>query len=192
GLAAAVGNAGLGPLPWSDSARQLQSRVLLMHRIEPDAGWPDLSDQALGAAVQDWLAPHLAGMTRLAELPRLDLAAILRGLLSWPLAQRLDEALPTYFQLPGGRATVDYTQPVPLAAARAQAFYGLEVTPVLAGGRVPLALALLSPAGRQTAVTADLAGFWRDGWAEVRRDMRGRYPKHAWPEDPSQAAVKKD
>jgi ATP-dependent RNA helicase HrpB len=93
--------------------------------------------------------------------------------------------LPQHLVLPGTRAAIDYTQPVPVASARAQAFYGLTETPRLAGGRAPLQLALLSPAGRPVAVTADLAGFWRGGWADVRRDMRGRYPRHAWPEDPS-------
>ncbi len=93
-----------------------------------------------------------------------------------------------HLALPGARAPIDYTQPVPVAAARAQAFYGLAATPRLADGRVPLQLALLSPAGRPVAITADIAGFWRGGWADVRRDMRGRYPKHAWPEDPSSAA----
>jgi ATP-dependent helicase HrpB len=116
---------------------------------------------------------------------RLDLDAILRALLPWALARRLDEALPVQLSLPGWRAAIDYTQPVPVASARTQAFYGLTVTPKLADGRVPLQLALLSPAGRPVAITADLAGFWRSGWADVRRDMRGRYPKHSWPEDPS-------
>src|SRR5262249_49353398 len=132
-----------------------------------------------------WLAPHLAGATRLADLARLDVAALLRALLSWAQARRLDEALPTHLALPGGRAAIDYTQPVPVASAQAQALYGASATPVLAGGRVPLQLALLSPAGRPVAITADLSGFWRGGWAAVRRDMRGRYPKHNWPEDPS-------
>ena len=100
-------------------------------------------------------------------------------------ARRLDAALPPHLALPGARAAIDYTQPVPVASARAQAFYGLAATPRLAEGRVPLQFALLSPAGRPVAITADLAGFWRGGWADVRRDMRGRYPKHAWPEDPS-------
>ena len=103
--------------------------------------------------------------------------------------RRLDAELPTQLALPGGRAAIDYTQPVPVASARAQAFYGLAATPGLAGGRVPLQLALLSPAGRPVAITADLAGFWRGGWADVRRDMRGRYPKHDWPEDPAAQAV---
>ena len=184
-LADAVAADGLRPLPWTESARQFQARVGLMRSIQPAEAWPDLSDAALGASVQAWLAPQLAGLSRLADLSRLDLTAILRGQLPWDLTRRLDEQLPTQLTLPGGRAPIDYTQPVPVASARAQAFYGLVATPTLAGGRVPLQLALLSPAGRPIAITADLAGFWRGGWADARRDMRGRYPRHDWPEDPT-------
>jgi ATP-dependent helicase HrpB len=99
-------------------------------------------------------------------------------------AHRLDRDLPTHIDLPGGRAPIDYEQPVPVAAARAQAFYGLRETPKLCAGRVKLQLALLSPAGRPVAITGDLAGFWAGAWADVRKDMRGRYPRHDWPEDP--------
>jgi ATP-dependent helicase HrpB len=180
----------IAKLPWTDAARQLQARVALLRRLEPDAGWPDLTDAAL-AADRDWLAAHLHGRSRLAELDRLDLGAILRGRLSFEQASRLDRALPTHLALPGGRAAVDYTQPVPLAEARAQAFYGLGETPLLAGGRAELRLALLSPAGRPVAITADLAGFWRGVWAEVLKDMRGRYPKHHWPDDPAAAGNSK-
>jgi ATP-dependent helicase HrpB len=186
-LARAVAAEALRPLPWTEAARQLQARVALMRGLEPDAGWPDLSDTALIADVSAWLTPRLAGMSRLGELARLDLIAILRGLLPWDLARRLDTALPAHLALPGAHTAIDYTQPVPVASARAQAFYGLAATPRLADGRVPLQLALLSPAGRPVAITADIGGFWRGGWADVRRDMRGRYPKHAWPEDPSRA-----
>jgi ATP-dependent helicase HrpB len=174
-------------LPWTPPARQLQARVGLMRGIEPDAGWPDLGDAALAAGAADWLAPHLAGLGGLAALQRLDLAAILGGLVPGGLRARLDRELPVALALPGGRAPIDYTEPVPLAAARAQAFYGLAETPRLAGGRIPLRLALLSPAQRPVAITADLAGFWRGAWAEVRRDMRGRYPRHDWPENPAQS-----
>ncbi|PPQ36466.1 ATP-dependent helicase HrpB [Rhodopila globiformis] len=186
-IAAALANAAasqdLRPLPWTDATRQLQARVALMRGLEPDAGWPDLSDTALRATIQDWLPPYLSGLTRLAELEKLDLHAILRGTMSWDLASRLDRALPTHLALPGGRAAIDYAESPPLASARAQAFYGLATTPLLAGGRIPLRLALLSPAGRPIAVTADLAGFWKGAWADARRDMRGRYPKHRWPEN---------
>jgi ATP-dependent helicase HrpB len=182
-LAGAAAADSLRALAWTDAARQFQTRVALMRAIEPDAGWPDLANPALAATVDVWLTPHLTGLSRVSDLPRLDMHALLRGQLSWTLASRLDQALPTHIPLPGGRAAVDYSQPVPLAEAKAQAFYGLTETPRLAGGRVPLRLALLSPAGRPVAVTADLAGFWKGAWADVRRDMRGRYPKHRWPED---------
>ncbi len=183
-LARAVAAADLRPLPWTESARQFQARAALMRRLEPDSGWPDLSDAGLAAAADAWLAPHLLGMSRLTDLIRLDLTAVLRNLLPWQLASRLDHDLPEHLSLPGGRAGVDYAQDPPLVSARAQAFYGLDHTPTLAGGRVKPVLALLSPAGRPIAVTADLAGFWRGGWADARRDMRGRYPKHPWPDNP--------
>jgi ATP-dependent helicase HrpB len=187
-LARAVGAAELRPLPWTDTTRQLQARAALMRRLEPEAEWPDLSDPALTATTEAWLAPYLTGMRRLADLSRLDLTTVLRTLLPWHLAARLDQELPEHLALPGGRASVDYTQDPPLAAARAQAFFGLDRTPTLASGRVRPLLALLSPAGRPIAVTADLAGFWRGGWADARRDMRGRYPKHPWPDNPAHAA----
>lgn len=181
---AAVAN-GMRELDWPEAAQQLRARVGLMRGLEQEAGWPDLSDEALEASAEEWLAPHLAGMTKLADLRRLDLMSVLRARLSWELAERLDRELPSQLALPGGRALIDYTQPVPTAAARAQAFYGARQTPKLAGGRVGVVLSLLSPAGRPVAVTSDLAGFWQGGWADVRRDMRGRYPKHKWPEDPA-------
>ena len=170
-------------LPWTEAARNLQARVRLMHGLEPDA-WPAFDDESLIATVEEWLTPHLHGLTRLGALASLDLHAILQGRLDWALKTRLDKELPVYLPLPGGQAAVDYTQPVPIASARAQHFYGLAETPRLAGGRVPLRLALLSPAGRPIALTADIAGFWRGAWADARRDMRGRYPRHNWPENP--------
>jgi len=182
-LADTVAAQNLKPLKPDSAAQQFRARVALMRGIEPDAGWPDLSDAALIGSVRDWLAPHLRGMARLAELERLDLTAILRGMLPRQLAALLDRLLPMHLALPHGSAPVDYTEPVPVAAARAQAFYGMVTTPLLAEGRVKLRLALLSPAGRPIAVTADLANFWKGAWADARRDMRGRYPKHDWPED---------
>jgi ATP-dependent helicase HrpB len=183
-LAAAVTAA---DLPWTEPARQLQARVALLRALEPEAGWPDLSDAGLLAG-RDWLEPHLYGLSRLSEVAKIDLAGLLRGRLSREQASRLDRELPGHLALPGGRAAVDYTQPVPVAAARAHLFYGLAETPRIAGGRVPLRLALLSPAGRPAAITADLAGFWRGAWADMRKDMRGRYPKHHWPENPAAAS----
>ncbi|HVZ08806.1 ATP-dependent helicase HrpB [Rhodopila sp.] len=182
-LAAKVAADGLRPLPWTDAARQFQARVALMRQVEPDGPWPDLSDPSLMDSIQSWLPPYLAGMSRMADLQRLNLQDMLRAQLPWALNVRLDRDLPTHLPLPGGRAAIDYMESPPLASARAQAFYGLAATPPLAGGRIPLRLALLSPAGRPIAVTADLAGFWKGAWADARRDMRGRYPKHNWPED---------
>ena len=176
--------AAAAPLPWTERARQVQARVALMRMLEPEAGWPDLSDSALDGE-RSWLAPYLAGRSRLAEVARLDLASVLHGRLSHAQARALERALPVALDLPDGRAVVDYTAPVPLAAARVQHFYGLDETPRLAGGRVPLRLALLSPAGRPVAITGDLAAFWRGAWAETRKDMRGRYPRHDWPEHPA-------
>jgi ATP-dependent helicase HrpB len=170
-------------LPWTEAARSVQQRLVLMHGLEPDL-WPPSDDAGLLATLPEWFAPHLHGLTRLGDLARLDLGALLLDRLEWSLRSRLDRELPTHLALPGGRAAVDYAEPVPLAAARAQHFYGLAETPKLAGGRIPLRLALLSPAGRPIAITADIAGFWRGAWADARRDMRGRYPKHDWPENP--------
>ena len=186
-LAAAAPFAGL---PWTGAARQLQARVALLRGLEPAGGWPDLSDTAL-AANRDWLAAHLHGATRLADVQKLDLHEVLRSQLDWEHASRLDRDLPTHLPLPGGRAAVDYTQPVPLAESKAQNFFGLSATPKLAGGRVELRLALLSPAGRPVAITGDLAGFWRGAWADVRKDMRGRYPRHHWPDDPATSSARK-
>jgi ATP-dependent helicase HrpB len=182
-LANAVAAQNLRPLPWTDAARQLQARVALMHTIEPETDWPDLTDANLRTTVQGWLTPYLTGLTRLSDVEKLDLHAILRGRMSWDLASRLDRDLPSHLALSTGRAAIDYTEAPPLASAKAQAFYGMAKTPLLAGGRITPRLALLSPAGRPIAVTADLGGFWKGAWADARRDMRGRYPKHRWPED---------
>jgi ATP-dependent helicase HrpB len=169
-------------LPWTEPARQFQARAILLRGVDRD--FPDLSDQALAADQGAWLAPFLHGMVRLADAQKLDILAALRSLLTWEQTTRLDRELPIHLALPAGRATVDYSGPVPVAAARAQAFFGLAQTPQLAGGRIPLQVALLSPAGRPAAITGDLETFWGGAWADVRRDLRGRYPKHSWPEKP--------
>jgi ATP-dependent helicase HrpB len=166
-------------LPWTPAARQLQIRAGLL------GADPDISDTSLSADAQDWLAPRLDGMTRLADVAKLDLLAALRDRLGWETCRRLDRDLPAHLELPAGRASVIYSAEGAEIAARAQAFYGMRDTPQLAGGRIPVRLSLLSPAGRPVAITADLAGFWRGAWADVRRDMRGRYPRHDWPENPA-------
>lgn len=186
-LAAAAAERGLRDLRWSDAARQFQARIGWMRRAEGEA-WPDLSDATLAATARDWLAPYCAGRTKLSELGTLDLHEVLAGTLPYEQRRALDAALPARLALPGGRsAAIDYAREVPTLEARAQHLFGLARLPPLAGGRVPLQAALLSPAGRPIAVTGDLAGFWSGSWAEVRKEMRGRYPKHAWPEDPAAA-----
>lgn len=184
-LARAAAERGLRDLRWSEAARSLQARVARLRALEPDA-WPDLSDAALAATAEAWLGPACMGRTRLAELADLDVAALLAALLPPGGRRRLEAELPERLALPNGRELrIDYTADPPRVSARAQWFFGLSALPPLAGGRIPLAAELLSPAGRPIALTSDLAGFWRGAWQEVRREMRGRYPKHAWPEDPT-------
>jgi ATP-dependent helicase HrpB len=186
-LARAVAERGLRDLDWSEAAKQLRARLRWMRGVE-GADWPDVADTALAEGVQDWLAPHLAGCTKLSEAKALDLVGVLRGMLPWERQKRLDAALPARVELPGGRsAAIDYDREVPTLEARAQHLFGMDALPKLVEGRVPLQAALLSPAGRPIAITGDLAGFWRGGWKDARKDMRGRYPKHAWPEEPWQA-----
>jgi ATP-dependent helicase HrpB len=189
-LLAAVGREPDRRLPWSDSARTLQARVLLARRLTPAAGWPDLSDDWLAAHLPDWLGPWLVGKSRLAEVRALDLTAVLRGRLDREQARRLDAWLPEAVETPAGtRRRIDYLGgPEPVLAAPVQELFGAAVTPAIADGRLPLLVHLLSPAGRPLQVTRDLAAFWRGAWGEVRKEMRGRYPKHHWPENPATAA----
>lgn len=189
-LAEAAAARAFRDLDWSEAARQTRARIGLMHGLEP-AEWPDVSDAALAATAGEWLAPWLSGLTRLTQLRGLDAVAMLRALLPHARQKALDAALPPRLALPNGRAApIDYTGEVPRLEARAQWLFGLSTLPPLAGGRIPLQVALLSPAGRPVAVTADLPGFWRGAWADVRKDMRGRYPRHDWPENPAQDSAR--
>ncbi len=174
----------LGLLRWAVGARALQQRAAFARRIlgEP---WPDLSDRALLASLDDWLGPLLAGATSRADVEAVDVAGALRARLGRRLAQELDRVAPTALVLASGRRVpVDYGGEGPVAAVRVQDLYGTAVHPTVAHGRVPVALQLLSPAGRPVQVTADLPGFWAGTWAAVRKEMAGRYPKHSWPVDP--------
>ncbi|HEU4700588.1 MAG TPA: ATP-dependent helicase HrpB, partial [Gemmatimonadales bacterium] len=184
-LADAVRREGLALLAWSDAARRVQERVAFLRRLEPDA-WPDLSDAALLATLDEWLLPHLHGLRRRDELQRLDLPAILLDRLGWQRRAALDALAPTHVTVPtGSRLPIDYADPdAPVLAVRLQELFGQRETPRVGGGRVPLTLHLLSPAHRPVQVTRDLEGFWRGSYAEVRKDLRGRYPRHHWPEDP--------
>jgi ATP-dependent helicase HrpB len=182
---------GLDALPWTDDTRALRARIGIAERLQlPGTGdWPDFSDAALLAELDQWLAPWLEGVTRRAHLARLPLADALRLRLGADRIRRLDEWLPTHLTVPtGSRIRIDYLDDLaPCAAMRMQEVFGLATTPRLAEGRLPVTFKLLSPAQRPLQVTADLASFWRNAYAEVRKDMRGRYPRHHWPEDPLQA-----
>jgi ATP-dependent helicase HrpB len=186
-LARGVLSLGLARLPWTRPLKQRRDRVMFLRRAEGEA-WPDLSDETL-AGDPGWLAPFLAGKTKLEEIGADDLAGALDAALPWDLARRLDDEAPTHFQAPTGRAApIDYeAEGGPAIALRVQELFGLNKHPALAGGRIPLTLHLLSPANRPIQITRDLPGFWRGSWAAVRSDLRGRYPRHLWPEDPAAA-----
>jgi len=172
-------------VPWTKELRQWRDRVMFLRRTAP-ADWPDLSDAAL-AASPDWLAPYLLGKTSLASIAASDLAEALHALLPYALRRRLEDEAPTHFVAPtGSSVAVDYAaEGGPAIALRVQELFGLQTHPSLAGGRAPLTLHLLSPAHRPIQITRDLPGFWRGSWAAVRADLRGRYPRHPWPEDPA-------
>jgi ATP-dependent helicase HrpB len=181
--------AGLEALPWSDDARRLRERLAFARAWDGEP-WPDVGDAALIASLDHWLLPALVGLRRWDELRRVDLGELLLGLLDWSQRAALDQLAPTHVAVPSGsRIRVDYADPqAPVLAVRLQELFGLEETPRVGRGRAPLVLHLLSPAHRPVQVTRDLAGFWRSSYFDVRRDLRGRYPKHHWPEDPLQAA----
>ena len=186
-LAGALAAAGVGALPWSEGARRLRERLAFLHRLDPS--WPDVSDAALARSMEDWLAPRLVGLRRRDEVARLDLGAALLDLLDWRRRPLLDELAPTHLVVPSGsRLPIDYADPdAPVLAVRLQEMFGLADTPRVGGGRVPLTLHLLSPAQRPVQVTRDLAGFWRSSYFDVQKELRGRYPKHHWPDDPISA-----
>lgn len=178
---------GLELLPWTPELRQWQARVALLRGLDNSGAseWPDVSDAALLASLEHWLQPYLGKVTRLSHFGQLDLSSILRNLLPWPLPQRLDELAPHHLQVPSGSSIrLDYSERPPILAVRLQELFGLADTPRIAGGRQVVKLHLLSPARRPVQVTQDLANFWRSTYAEVKKDLKGRYPKHYWPEDP--------
>jgi ATP-dependent helicase HrpB len=184
-LAGGIGRLGLDRLPWTKSLAQWRDRVNFLRRAE-GAEWPDLSDAALAATVEAWLAPALTGKTALADLSADELSQALHGLLPWPLRRRLETEAPTHFDAPSGsHVPIDYeAEEGPKLSIRVQELFGLDRHPTIAGGRVPLVVELLSPAHRPVQVTRDLPGFWRGSYAAVRTEMRGRYPRHPWPDDP--------
>ncbi|MBO0653124.1 ATP-dependent helicase HrpB [Streptomyces triculaminicus] len=182
---------GWGLLRWGADAAALRQRLAFLHR-ELGEPWPDVSDAALLERAGDWLGAELDRARRRADLERVDAGTALRGLLPWATgeAARLDELAPERLEVPSGsRIRIDYGGEQPVLAVKLQELFGLEETPRVAGGRVPVLVHLLSPAGRPAAVTADLASFWKDGYRSVRAELRGRYPRHPWPEDPSTATA---
>lgn len=184
-LAEGIARAGISRLPWTKSLAQWRDRMMFLRRAEGEE-WPDLSDAALTATAADWLAPALAGKTALSDLSGDGLTSALTELLPWPLRRRLDAEAPTHFEAPTGtNAAIDYeAEAGPTISIRLQELFGLDRHPSIAGGSVPLVIELLSPAHRPVQVTRDLPGFWRGSYAAVRAEMRGRYPRHPWPDDP--------
>jgi ATP-dependent helicase HrpB len=179
---------GLDRLPWSKQSKQWRDRVMFLRKAEGES-WPDLSDDALAARREDWLVGALYDKTSLKDFSAGDLSYALLTLLPWELRARLEREAPTHFEAPTGTMlAIDYeAEQGPTIAVRLQEFFGLNTHPSIANGAVPLVLELLSPAQRPVQVTRDLPGFWRGSYAAVRSDLRGRYPRHPWPEDPANA-----
>ena len=177
---------GLDVLPWTDEARQWQARVLSLRQWFPEEDWPDVSDAALATTLNDWLAPYLDGSTRRNHLARLDMLSILKARLDWKQGQQLDSDAPTHLAVPSGSHLKLEYKPgeSPVLAVKLQEMFGLADTPRIARGRVPVTLHLLSPARQPIQVTQDLHGFWERTYAEVKKELKGRYPKHPWPDDP--------
>ena len=175
---------GLGALPWSDELAKWRERVAFMRA--QDESWPDLSDTALLATLPAWLGPFLDGVSRRDHLGRIDLAAALKALVPWDRQRELDRLVPSHIEVPSGsHVPVDYTNPAePSLSVRLQEMFGLSDTPRIAGGKVPLTIHLLSPARRPVQVTRDLASFWATGYKAVKAELKGRYPRHYWPDDP--------
>lgn len=171
-------------LPWSDAARRLRARIALARSDD----WPEVTDMALMATAEDWLLPHLAGVKTEADLRALDLAPALAGLLTWDQAREMDRLAPAHYETPlGRRIPIDYEGEAPGIELRLQEMFGVTTHPTVGQNRLPLRVTLLSPAQRPVQVTMDLPRFWATSYADVRKDMRGQYPRHPWPEDPTQA-----
>ncbi|MDB5467897.1 MAG: helicase, partial [Phenylobacterium sp.] len=187
-LADRVRAEGVSVLPWGAPAQSLRQRLAFLRRF--DESWPDLSDEALAARLDDWLVPLLGGVRALSALKPEALEGALRALIPWDRQRALDAEAPGRWTAPTGNSfAIDYAaEGGPRVDVRVQEVFGLTEHPAVAGGRAPLTLSLLSPGHRPVQTTKDLPGFWKGSWKDVRADMRGRYPKHVWPEDPATAA----
>ncbi|OSM04043.1 putative ATP-dependent helicase HrpB [Magnetofaba australis IT-1] len=190
-LLAGLRQLGVQALPWSKAAQQLRARVGLMRRLFPEESdsWPDLSDAALWADLDNWLGPFLTGITRREQFSSIPVMEALMARIDWSMQQKLEARLPTHWRAPSGsNLPLDYAAGAePMLRARVQEMFGVSETPRLAEGRLGMVLELLSPAQRPLQITADLGGYWAGAWAETRKEMQGRYPKHYWPEDPANA-----
>ena len=182
-MIAGVRAMGLDALPWTPGLRVFRARNRFLHNHDP--AWPDFSDEALLAELESWLAPYLGNAARRTHLARVDLAAALSARLDWAQQKKLETLAPTHLEVPSGsRIALDYDADPPVLAVKLQEMFGQVETPTVAGGKVAVVVHLLSPAGRPLQVTQDLGNFWRTGYASVRAELRGRYPRHPWPEDP--------
>jgi ATP-dependent helicase HrpB len=178
---------GLNSLAWTPELRQWLARVQLLRRTQgTDSNWPDLSDEALQRTLEEWLGPYLDGITSLGRVQRIDLATPLHALLTWDQQRQLERLAPTHLTVPSGSSVrLDYeTNDLPVLAVRLQEMFGCKDTPRVVNGKVPVMLHLLSPARRSVQVTKDLASFWAHAYHDVKKELRGRYPKHHWPDDP--------
>ncbi|MFD1178547.1 ATP-dependent helicase C-terminal domain-containing protein, partial [Paenibacillus puldeungensis] len=188
-LLQAINEKGVTILPWNEKARKLQERLLFLHRL--DDRWPDVSDKALTETAKEWLAPYLQGIRKRSDLEALSLYSILENQLEWGQQQELNNEAPTHLLVPSGsKIQIHYEGPqAPYAAVRLQEVFGMMATPRIGYGRVPITLHLLSPAGRPVQVTSDLQSFWQHTYFDVKKDLKGRYPKHYWPDDPLSATA---
>lgn len=176
---------GLSCLPWTEDLMALRQRLAFLRRIDPEGGWPDTSDEGLLSKIDEWLSGFLDGITRASDFTRIRLHDAVDTLLDWQTRKKLDAMAPVSIEVPSGSSIrIDYSAEEPVLAVRLQEMFGLADTPAIANGRVPLLLHLLSPARRPVQVTRDLKSFWKNGYPEVKRDLKGRYPKHHWPDDP--------
>jgi ATP-dependent helicase HrpB len=177
---------GLGALPWSKAAKLLLARINKL--VEEGADLPDCSPEHLLETAQDWLLPHLIGLKSKSDLAKLDMTSITQSLLTWTENERLNQLSPAYIVAPTGtKMMIDYSGDQPMISVRLQELFGMTVHPTIGPKRTPLLIDLLSPAQRTVQTTGDLPNFWLTSYADVRKDMRGRYPRHPWPEDPTQA-----
>lgn len=179
-----ISEQGAQVLPWNPKARQLQSRITFLRKL--DSKWPDVSDEALGNQAEEWFLPYISGMKKKKDLQSLPMMTVLENRLGWELCQELEREAPSHLSVPSGsRIQLQYdSQGNPFAAVRLQEVFGMMETPRIGYGKIPVSIHLLSPASRPVQVTSDLASFWRGTYFEVKKDLKGRYPKHYWPEDP--------